>query len=123
MIRFGIIIGFILTIGASYPASATSLDELYRDIVRSDNSGYLPLYVKNRNAPEFLFDDSELKSDQPNPELLPVKEDDLSIDFGNPTKCFPIFKHLKPVVFYHERFTPINFGFKTLPQYSIADKE
>ena len=86
MIRFGIIIGLILTIGSSYPASATSLDELYRDIVRSDNSGYLPLYVKNRNAPEFLFDDSELKSDQPNPELLPVKEDDLSIDFGNHRK-------------------------------------
>ena len=83
MIRFGIIIGFILTLSAAYPASATSLDELYRDIVRSDNSGYLPLYVKNRNAPEFLLDDSEFKSDQPNPELLPVKEDDLSVDFNN----------------------------------------
>lgn len=31
--------------------SATSLDDLYRDIIRSDNQGYLPLFVKNRTIP------------------------------------------------------------------------
>lgn len=38
-------------------AAATSLDELYRDIVKSDNQGYLPMFVKNRNTPYFLFDE------------------------------------------------------------------
>lgn len=36
-------------------ASASSLDELYRDIIRSDNRGYLPLFVKNRQTPDHLF--------------------------------------------------------------------
>lgn len=31
---------------------AASLDGLYRDIIRSDNQGYLPLFVKNRTEPE-----------------------------------------------------------------------
>ena len=34
---------------------ASSLDELYRDIIRSDNRGYLPLFVKNRTAPDDLL--------------------------------------------------------------------
>lgn len=33
---------------------AAGLDEIYRDLVRSDNSGYLPLFVKNRQAPSLL---------------------------------------------------------------------
>ena len=33
---------------------ASSLDELYRDIMRSDNQGYLPLFVKNRKTPDIL---------------------------------------------------------------------
>ena len=36
---------------------AASLDDIYRDIVRDDNSGYLPIFVKNRNRPELLFED------------------------------------------------------------------
>lgn len=43
-------------------ATAASLDEMYRDIVKSDNHGYLPMYVKNRNHPEALLDDSEVKA-------------------------------------------------------------
>lgn len=35
-------------------ARASSLDELYRDIIRSDNEGYLPLFVKNRKKPDIL---------------------------------------------------------------------
>ena len=37
-------------------AQASSLDDLYRDIIRSDNRGYLPLFVKNRKAPDFLME-------------------------------------------------------------------
>lgn len=40
---------------------ASSLDELYRDIVRSDNQGYLPLFVKNRNIPDILIEEELLK--------------------------------------------------------------
>ncbi len=36
---------------------AASLDDIYRDIVRDDNSGYLPIFVRNRNRPELLFED------------------------------------------------------------------
>ena len=52
--RFFIIFSLLFL---SLPAHATSLDEIYRDLVRSDNSGYLPMFVKNRNAPDFLLDD------------------------------------------------------------------
>lgn len=83
MIKLGTFIGFILTLGAAFPCSAASLDELYRDLVRSDNSGYLPLYVKNRNAPEFIFDDSELEQAKEHKPLLPVNSNDLIIDFEN----------------------------------------
>ncbi len=42
---------------------ATSLDELYRDVVRSDNMGYLPLFVKNRKEPDIAVDDALDKVD------------------------------------------------------------
>ena len=42
---------------------AASLDELYRDIVRSDNMGYLPLFVKNRKEPDVAVDDALDKVD------------------------------------------------------------
>lgn len=38
-------------------AVAASLDELYRDVIKSDNEGYLPMFVKNRNTPDILEDD------------------------------------------------------------------
>lgn len=41
-------------------AQATSLDELYRDIVRSDNQGYLPMFVKNRSIPDILSEEEAL---------------------------------------------------------------
>ncbi len=43
----------------SQEAFATGLDEIYRDLVRSDNRGYLPLFVKNRESPK-IFDDEDL---------------------------------------------------------------
>jgi hypothetical protein len=37
---------------------AASLDEIYRDIVKSENEGYLPLFVKNRQPPDFLDEEA-----------------------------------------------------------------
>lgn len=42
-------------------ASASTLDELYRDIIKSDNEGYLPVFVKNRNIPDLLLEEEVLK--------------------------------------------------------------
>ncbi len=42
-------------------AEASSLDELYRDIIRSDNQGYLPMFVKNRDIPDILVEEEILK--------------------------------------------------------------
>ena len=56
-----------LLTGFSQECLATSLDELYRDVIRSDNSGYLPLFVKNRKAPMVTLEEDD---------LLPVKPDE-----------------------------------------------
>lgn len=40
--------------------ATSSLDDLYRDIIRSDNRGYLPLFVKNRNMPDLLIEEEDL---------------------------------------------------------------
>ena len=47
------------SITTSNYANAASLDELYREIIKSDNQGYLPIFVKNRNIPEFEIDDAK----------------------------------------------------------------
>ena len=62
-------------------AQSASLDELYRDLVRSDNSGYLPIYVKNRNAPEFVIDEEKAKKNQEGQEIYQIKDQDLIINF------------------------------------------
>ncbi len=49
---------------------ASSLDELYRDIVRSDNQGYLPLFVKNRNIPDILIEEELLRQNNESPHQL-----------------------------------------------------
>lgn len=51
--------------GFSFEVSATSLDELYRDVIRSDNSGYLPLFVKNRKAPVVVLEEDDLSPVKP----------------------------------------------------------
>ena len=48
---------------------AAGLDEIYRDLVRSDNRGYLPLFVKNREAPK-IFEEESLSSDITKPVLI-----------------------------------------------------
>ena len=52
-------------LGFSADSLATTLDELYRDVIRSDNSGYLPLFVKNRNAPVVVLDETDLAEVRP----------------------------------------------------------
>ena len=41
---------------------AASLDDIYRDVVLKDNQGYLPMFVKNRHAPDFLDDTTEVEA-------------------------------------------------------------
>ena len=55
-------------------ASAGSLDELYRDLVKSDNEGYLPMFVKNRKAPDILTDNKISDSEVPQPTETIVNE-------------------------------------------------
>lgn len=54
-----ILAGFISVLGIK-EIYASSLDDLYRDIIRSDNRGYLPLFVKNRQAPDILIEEKDL---------------------------------------------------------------
>jgi TPR repeat protein len=56
-----IILTILIGLFANANASAASLDELYRDIIRSDNRGYLPLFVKNRNVPDVLVGIDDLE--------------------------------------------------------------
>ncbi len=55
-----IIPAFLFALLSACPTEAGSLDELYRDIVRSENQGYLPMFVKNRSIPDILPDESTL---------------------------------------------------------------
>ena len=55
-------------------ASARSLDELYRDLIKSDNEGYLPMFVKNRKAPDILTDKQISDSDVAQPTEAVVNE-------------------------------------------------
>ena len=48
---------------------AAGLDEIYRDLVRSDNRGYLPLFVKNRHAPN-IFDEGFIAGDVAKPVVI-----------------------------------------------------
>ena len=66
---------------------ASSLDGIYRDIIRSNNSGYLPLFVKNRHLPDILLSDEELKkSISTSSNLKPIEPNQklkLSSDFAD----------------------------------------
>ena len=64
MKKYGLIC-LLISCVASLSAQASSLDELYRDIVRSDNQGYLPLFVKNRDIPDILIEEELLKQNLP----------------------------------------------------------
>ena len=84
MIKFKSKIALTLTaLGLIFPSSshAMSLDEIYRDVIRSNNSGYLPIYVKNRNAPQFLLDEEKLKDAQEVPPIINEPQKNMIIDF------------------------------------------
>ena len=51
-----IIIALLVLCSCPGTALSASLDELYRDIIRSENKGYLPLFVKNREIPDILVE-------------------------------------------------------------------
>ena len=68
-----IILSFCIFLLCPGLASATSLDELYRDIVRSDNQGYLPMFVKNRSIPDVLIEEEILRQIPENQESQPKK--------------------------------------------------
>ena len=53
-------IALLCLVGFSQDCFATNLDELYRDVIRSDNSGYLPLFVKNRKTPVVVLEEEDL---------------------------------------------------------------
>lgn len=66
MKKFFVVFGSLFAlIGVCGECSATSLDELYRDVIRSDNSGYLPLFVKNRKAPMVVLEEEDLTEVKP----------------------------------------------------------
>ena len=48
------IFSLLISVGQNSSCEAAGLDEIYRDLVRSDNRGYLPLFVKNRQAPDLV---------------------------------------------------------------------
>ena len=51
---FFLIFGLLISAVWNSNCEAAGLDEIYRDLVRSDNRGYLPLFVKNRQAPDLV---------------------------------------------------------------------
>ncbi len=57
-----IIIALLVLCSCPGTALSASLDELYRDIIRSENKGYLPLFVKNREIPDILVEKEGLKN-------------------------------------------------------------
>lgn len=84
MIKLKAKIALIITTLSLVQASnvqGTSLDEIYRDVIRSDNSGYLPIYVKNRTAPEFILNEEQLKKAQEIPNVIALPTENKIIDF------------------------------------------
>ncbi|MBQ9235013.1 MAG: SEL1-like repeat protein [Alphaproteobacteria bacterium] len=76
-----LVVAFCLPLGLPV-AQAASLDELYRDIIRSNNSGYLPMFVKNRQTPDIILDDEEIKN-SPKPEMPKLSTPDETIKLSS----------------------------------------
>ena len=76
----------IMALTCLFPAcafSASSLDELYRDIIRSDNRGYLPLFVKNRTVPGDILIDEESISSLKHAEPSVISSGNSSVNLSN----------------------------------------
>ncbi len=89
-----IIICLIIGLFYSGLVQASSLDDLYRDVIRSDNDGYLPLFVKNRSMPDVLIEEEILKkaTDQQPAEL---KKDSKPINLTNDIQAKEAAKRAK----------------------------
>jgi len=61
-------------------AFGLSLDDMYRDIVRSENDGYLPTYISNKNTIDIQIDDGDEVKKIESPKL---KEGENSIVYLN----------------------------------------
>ena len=105
-----------LLIGLSYSGltQASSLDDLYRDVIRSDNDGYLPMFVKNRSMPDVLVEEEVLKkaSSQPHSELKGPAE---TINLTNNFQAIDAAKRAKQLKWEHtlqavqeNRVTPLD---------------
>lgn len=68
------LITLVCLLSLSHESLATNLDELYRDVIRSDNSGYLPLFVKNRKAPVVVLEEEDLV------QVIPQKKKEIEYD-------------------------------------------
>lgn len=64
--------------------NTASLDDLYRDIIRSDNQGYLPLFVKNRKMPDILGTEKLLSQSNSADTETPSKTNAKSVSLINP---------------------------------------
>ena len=76
MLSKNFLLTFVCCLFAWNTAQASSLDELYRDIIRSDNRGYLPLFVKNRKVPDALFETEDYQKPHktaPEDNIPPIK--------------------------------------------------
>lgn len=82
-----VFIGFLAAF-PQYNVQAMSLDEIYRDVVRSDNKGYLPMFVKNREAPDFVVGTDDLKDvpAEKAEDKSPIKPDLEIVKFENQRK-------------------------------------
>ncbi len=75
-----LVFAFFVLVMEAGTVHAVSLDEIYRDIVRADNRGYLPMFVKNREAPDFDDNQVDLSAvPEPAPEDTSPLNPDLEI--------------------------------------------
>ncbi len=86
-ISFFALVSIFLLFGQN--GHCSSLDELYRDVIRSDNQGYLPLFVKNRKTSDFNWLDEENFKNLPQEKISPLKDTkgpmSLSREYSNPS--------------------------------------
>jgi len=52
---------FLAIIPKEASSFGLSLDDMYRDIVRSENDGYLPTYISDKNTLDLQLDDNDVK--------------------------------------------------------------
>ena len=109
---------------AGLPARASSLDELYRDIVRSDNQGYLPMFVKNRSQPDILIEEEVLKkvkdsspaaTKETTPTTVKLDNDRAAVEAARQAALLKWQNTLKAVQEKKDEITAVSYTHLTLP--------